>query len=765
MTKSKEYTGSNIDILDDIEAIRQRSGMYAGSLGGTALHMCREILDNSVDEFINGHASEVYVEYDSKLNKVTITDNGRGMPVDIHPTEGIPTIEVLVTKTHAGGKFSKDNYKASSGLNGVGCTVVNSLSSFFKVTSIRDGFQYSLEFSKGRKTSDFKKEKISDKFKGIKHGTIIEFIPDPEVITQGRDKIPVEKLKENIDIRSYTNAGLVLKFKKDNTKEIKYYQKDGILAYFSKLKSKPLTTPYKFEGKDDNGNEYEVAFAYFSESDDTIKSFVNGIALSKGVHETGYRTGFNQSMKAFMADPKLKLIPKGLKLKDIKSEDIGSGLYTIINLKMTDTPEFTGQTKDELSNEEIGNFIKQLSLSKINEIVYANEKIFTSISKRIMEFAKGRIKANKFKENIIKTDNTNLSLKLSSKYSPCWGEDYEKNELFIIEGDSAGGATKSGRFSEFQAVYALKGKPLNVEDLDDAKVLANTELSELLTIIFGTNNIKSIKNFDYNKMKFGKIILLTDADDDGYHIESLALTFFNKYTELIQKGFVYLALPPKYRYQEKGKFIYLNNDKALHDFEYNKMKETLKIVGDDGKVLRGLLDCKDNYVTYFEQLCNSQMMLSKEVLSDLTKDINIFENGEFNTSDEVNYHGIYKGTWNDFNIEDIEAGIGYLDGILKDNSYMIVDIVYKKETYKGLSIIELFDFIDTNFKFKYGYFKGLGESNGDELRETTLDPDKRSLIKVEMKDIEKSKELSSSLFSKKKTDERKDIMRSYFNER
>ena len=765
MTKSKEYTGSNIDILDDIEAIRQRSGMYAGSLGGTALHMCREILDNSVDEFINGHASEVYVEYDSKLNKVTITDNGRGMPVDIHPTEGIPTIEVLVTKTHAGGKFSKDNYKASSGLNGVGCTVVNSLSSFFKVTSIRDGFQYSLEFSKGRKTSDFKKEKISDKFKGIKHGTIIEFIPDPEVITQGRDKIPVEKLKENIDIRSYTNAGLVLKFKKDNTKEIKYYQKDGILAYFSKLKSKPLTTPYKFEGKDDNGNEYEVAFAYFSESDDTIKSFVNGIALSKGVHETGYRTGFNQSMKAFMADPKLKLIPKGLKLKDIKSEDIGSGLYTIINLKMTDTPEFTGQTKDELSNEEIGNFIKQLSLSKINEIVYVNEKIFTSISKRIMEFAKGRIKANKFKENIIKTDSTNLSLKLSSKYSPCWGEDYEKNELFIIEGDSAGGATKSGRFSEFQAVYALKGKPLNVEDLDDAKVLANTELSELLTIIFGTNNIKSIKNFDYNKMKFGKIILLTDADDDGYHIESLALTFFNKYTELIQKGFVYLALPPKYRYQEKGKFIYLNNDKALHDFEYNKMKETLKIVGDDGKVLRGLLDSKDNYVTYFEQLCNSQMMFSKEVLSDLTKDINIFENGEFNTSDEVNYHGIYKGTWNDFNIEDIEAGIGYLDGILKDNSYMSVDIVYKKETYKGLSIIELFDFIDTNFKFKYGYFKGLGESNGDELRETTLDPDKRSLIKVEMKDIEKSKELSSSLFSKKKTDERKDIMRNYFNER
>lgn len=765
MTKSKEYTGSNIDILDDIEAIRQRSGMYAGSLGGTALHMCREILDNSVDEFINGHASEVYVEYDSKLNKVTITDNGRGMPVDIHPTEGIPTIEVLVTKTHAGGKFSKDNYKASSGLNGVGCTVVNSLSSFFKVTSIRDGFQYSLEFSKGRKTSDFKKEKISDKFKGIKHGTIIEFIPDPEVITQGRDKIPVEKLKENIDIRSYTNAGLILKFKKDNTKEIKYYQKDGILAYFNKLKSKSLTTPYKFEGKDDNGNEYEVAFAYFSESDDTIKSFVNGIALSKGVHETGYRTGFNQSMKAFMADPKLKLIPKGLKLKDIKSEDIGSGLYTIINLKMTDTPEFTGQTKDELSNEEIGNFIKQLSLSKINEIVYANEKIFTTISKRIMEFAKGRIKANKFKENIIKTDSTNLSLKLSSKYSPCWGEDYEKNELFIIEGDSAGGATKSGRFSEFQAVYALKGKPLNVEDLDDAKVLANTELSELLTIIFGTNNIKSIKNFDYNKMKFGKIILLTDADDDGYHIESLALTFFNKYTELIQKGFVYLALPPKYRYQEKGKFIYLNNDKALHDFEYNKMKETLKIVGDDGKVLRGLLDSKDNYITYFEQLCNSQMMLSKEVLSDLTKDINIFENGEFNTSDEVNYHGIYKGTWNDFNIEDIEAGIGYLDGILKDNSYMSVDIVYKKETYKGLSIIELFDFIDTNFKFKYGYFKGLGESNGDELRETTLDPDKRSLIKVEMKDIEKSKELSSSLFSKKKTDERKDIMRNYFNER
>ena len=765
MTKSKEYTGSNIDILDDIEAIRQRSGMYAGSLGGTALHMCREILDNSVDEFINGHASEVCVEYDSKLNKVTITDNGRGMPVDIHPTEGIPTIEVLVTKTHAGGKFSKDNYKASSGLNGVGCTVVNSLSSFFKVTSIRDGFQYSLEFSRGRKTSDFKKEKMSDKFKGIKHGTIIEFIPDPEVITQGRDKIPVEKLKENIDIRSYTNAGLVLKFKKDNTKEIKYYQKDGILAYFNKLKSKPLTTPYKFEGKDDNGNEYEVAFAYFSESDDTIKSFVNGIALSKGVHETGYRTGFNQSMKAFMADPKLKLIPKGLKLKDIKSEDIGSGLYTIINLKMTDTPEFTGQTKDELSNEEIGNFIKQLSLSKINEIVYANEKIFTSISKRIMEFAKGRIKANKFKENIIKTDSTNLSLKLSSKYSPCWGEDYEKNELFIIEGDSAGGATKSGRFSEFQAVYALKGKPLNVEDLDDAKVLANTELSELLTIIFGTNNIKSIKNFDYNKMKFGKIILLTDADDDGYHIESLSLTFFNKYTELIQKGFVYLALPPKYRYQEKGKFIYLNNDKALHDFEYNKMKETLKIVGDDGKVLRGLLDSKDNYVTYFEQLCNSQMMLSKEVLSDLTKDINIFENGEFNTSDEVNYHGIYKGTWNDFNIEDIEAGIGYLDSILKDNSYMSVDIVYKKETYKGLSIIELFDFIDTNFKFKYGYFKGLGESNGDELRETTLDPDKRSLIKVEMKDIEKSNELSSSLFSKKKTDERKDIMRNYFNER
>ena len=766
MTKNKEYTGSNIDILDDIEAIRQRSGMYAGSLGGTALHMCREILDNSVDEFINGHATEINVEYDSKLNKVTIIDNGRGMPVDIHPKEGIPTIEVLVTKTHAGGKFSKDNYKASSGLNGVGCTVVNSLSSYFKVTSIRDGHQYSIEFSKGRKTSDFKKEKISSKYSYISHGTIIEFTPDPGVITQGRDKISVESLKDDLDIRSYTNGGLTLTFKKDGKDKKTYFQKEGILAYFKKIKTKALTIPFKFEGKDDNGNEYEVAFAYFSNSDDNIKSFVNGISLAKGIHETGYKAGFNQSIKAFMSDPKLKLIPKGIKIKDIKGEDISAGLYTIINLKMVDTPEFTGQTKDELSNEEVGNFIKQLSVSKVNEILYSNEKVFSTISKRIAEFAKGRIKASKFKENIIKSDNSSLTLKLSSKYSPCWGKDSSKNELFIIEGDSAGGATKSGRFPEFQAVYALKGKPLNVEDVEDAKVLANKELSELLTIIFGTNNIKSIKNFDYDKMKFDKIIMLTDADDDGYHIESLALTFFIKYTELIQRGFVYLALPPKYRYQENGKFIYLNNDKALHDFEYNKMKESLKIIGDeDGKVFRGLLDVKDDYIYSFDQLCNSQMMLTRELLSDISKDINVFEGGNLTSSDEDNYQGVYKGYWNDFSINEVSNGLTKLDNVLGNNRYLTLDLNYKGKEYKDLSIIDFFKFLDDNFKFKYGYFKGLGESNGDELRETTLDPKKRSLIKVKMSNVEKSKELSSSLFSKNKTDERKDIMRKYFSKR
>ena len=766
MVKNNEYTGSNINILDDISAIRQRSGMYAGSLGGTAIHMCREILDNSVDEFINGHATEIKVKYDSKLNKITIIDNGRGMPVDIHPTAGIPTIEVLVTKSHAGGKFDKDSYKASSGLNGVGCTVVNSLSSYFKVTSIRDGYQYSVEFSEGRKTSDFKKEKISEEYSSLGHGTIIEFIPDPKVMTQGRDKINQSILEDDIEIRSYTNAGLILSYTKDNNKPKTFLQKDGILAYYKKLKTKPLTMPFKFEGKDDRGNEYAVAFAYFSNSEDTIKSFVNGISLSKGVHETGFKTGFNQAIKSFISDPKLKLVPKGIKVKDIKGEDIGSGLYTIINLKMVDTPEFTGQTKDELSNEEIGSFIKQLSTTKVNEILYANEKVFSTISKRIIEFAKGRIKASKFKENIIKSDNTSLSLKLSSKYSPCWGKDYDKNELLIIEGDSAGGATRSGRFPEFQAVYALKGKPLNVEDVEDAKVLANKELSELLTIIFGTNNIKAIRNFDYNKMKFGKIIMLTDADDDGYHIESLALTFFIRYTELIQRGYVYLALPPKYRYQEKGKFTYLNNDKELHDFEYNKMKESLSIIGDeDGKIFRGLLDIKDEYVYNFNQICNNQMMLTTELLSDITKDVDIFSNGSLANNpdeDENVYQGTYKGFWNDFNSKEVSGGISVLDNILHPYTYLSLDINYKGKEYKDLSIIEFFKFLEDNFKFKYGYFKGLGESNGDELRETTLDPDKRSLIKVTMENLEKSEEITSSLFSSKKTEERKEIMRKYF---
>ena len=687
MVKNNEYTGSNINILDDISAIRQRSGMYAGSLGGTAIHMCREILDNSVDEFINGHATEIKVKYDSKLNK-------------------------------------------------------------------------------GRKTSDFKKEKISDEYSSLGHGTIIEFIPDPKVMTQGRDKINQSILEDDIEIRSYTNAGLLLSYTKDNNKPKTFLQKDGILAYYKKLKTKPLTMPFKFEGKDDRGNEYTVAFAYFSNSEDTIKSFVNGIALSKGVHETGFKTGFNQAIKSFISDPKLKLVSKGIKVKDIKGEDIGSGLYTIINLKMVDTPEFTGQTKDELSNEEIGSFIKQLSTTKVNEILYANEKIFSTISKRIIEFAKGRIKASKFKENIIKSDNTSLSLKLSSKYSPCWGKDYDKNELLIIEGDSAGGATRSGRFPEFQAVYALKGKPLNVEDVEDAKVLANKELSELLTIIFGTNNIKAIRNFDYGKMKFGKIIMLTDADDDGYHIESLALTFFIRYTELIQREYVYLALPPKYRYQEKGKFTYLNNDKELHDFEYNKMKESLSIIGDeDGKIFRGLLDIKDEYVYNFNQICNNQMMLTTELLSDITKDVDIFSNGNLANNpdeDENVYQGIYKGFWNDFNSKEVSGGISVLDNILHPYTYLSLDINYKGKEYKDLSIIEFFKFLEDNFKFKYGYFKGLGESNGDELRETTLDPDKRSLIKVTMENLEKSEEITSSLFSSKKTEERKEIMRKYF---
>ena len=768
MTKPS-YTGADIRVLEDIEAIRTRPGMYAGDITGVAYHLVKEIIDNSVDEFLNDFATAVWVSYDSSLNQVTIVDNGRGLPVDIHPDVGIPTMEVLVTKSHAGGKFSdgSSGYKQSSGLNGVGLKVVNALSKKFRIISIRNGYQYEIQYEEGVKTQDFTKTKQKD-YKHIEHGTVVELIPSEQVLG-GYHQLDPKQLDTDMYNRSFINGNLEIHLTIDGVEKV-YHHPEGIVDLLKLDEANFFSPMYHFKEHDaDRGNTFEVALAYVNSSDTEIIGYANGIQLfNGGTHVTGFKTAMGNEVKKYIKEN--KITARGIKLDDISTEDVISGLKVIINIRY-DRAEYSAQTKDKLTSPEMQTIIGKLVREGMHETLTQNPAEFKPVAVRILQFGKGRVKASTYKENMVKASSTSMTLTIT-KGSDAWSTDRAACELFIVEGDSAGGTIEVARNREFQALMPLRGKSLNTFGKSRTEIVANAEISNLLLIMFGTNDIRTITP---DMCRFGKIIILTDADTDGDHISALLVNFFTEFLPFIlTDGRLYVGLPPKYSHQTaRGEFLFFKDDDDIAKFELNQIKKKVSMEGD---LLKKLIRFKLKFKEIFSQMKHN-FVLSDEILYRLVypEDVTSIEDLIKSYPDiyiaDDHLMGLHDAQWHDVYLDDtfynsldkvaslIEK---YLPGFTGYVTY-----TYKDVTYEHVALYEFYNFLDKDFHYKYNYFKGLGEADADELLAITIDPETRDLIQLGVEDMEEAMSVNEKLFKStgKARAERRDMMRAYFAEK
>ena len=551
-----KYNSKDIQVLEGLEPVRKRPGMYIGSTSSAGLHhLLWEILDNSVDEALNGHCNSIEISLDSNQG-ITIKDNGRGIPIDLFRKTKKSAMEVLFTTLHSGGKFDQGIYKVSGGLHGVGMAVVCALSDSMKATSRRDGFEWTQSYSRGKPISKLKKGKVTRHY-----GTTVYFKADPTIFP--KVEFNPKLIMERAESKAFLNKGLKITFIENKNKHVFHYP-NGIKDYIKKIIGKKPTlmeNPIYVE-KEDKSLKLETVFLWTPDTDTQVLSFANSIrTVDGGTHENGFRNGTTKAMRAYIE--RRKLLPK--EVSSITSDDVREGLIAIINLYIQGEVEFQGQTKGRL-NSEITSQVEVVVKHSLEHFLNENQTLGDALANRVILSAQARIASRQAKESVQRKTNISHRLNLPGKLSDCATTDKDQAELFICEGDSAGGSSKQARDRKTQAILPIRGKILNVETATLAKTLANTEIQNLVSAC-GTG---IMNKFDYSKLRYGKIIIMTDADVDGAHICTLLLTFFYKYMpEIIEKGHLFIAQPPLYRIDVGKKLYYAvtdqEKDKILND--------------------------------------------------------------------------------------------------------------------------------------------------------------------------------------------------------
>ena len=563
--ESKKYLDSSIKVLEGLEPVRKRPGMYIGSTDVHGLHhLIWEIFDNSVDEVISGNADTIQLIL-KKNGSITIEDNGRGIPIGVNQTTKLSTIDTVFTVLHAGGKFDDNAYKTAGGLHGVGSSVVNALSEWLTVTVKRENKIVESKYQNGGK--------IVQPAKVIgttnRTGTIVSFKPDPIIfkITKFNPSVIKERIRES----SFLHKNLKIVFEDENTNEnITYFSKDGLVEYVKFINESKTTigNVCNFSGKGTNNIEIDIALQYCSDSSETIISFANSVkTIEGGSHETGFKSALTESINEYAR--KWNLLKD--KDKNLEGDDTREGLTAVISVRVPEVIiSYEGQTKNKLFTQEANANVKKFFGEKFNFWLEENKNTATKIIQKAINARNARLAAKKAREDIKKIKNSKQKLLLSGKLTPAQSKNYKENELFLVEGDSAGGSAKLARNKINQAILPLRGKILNVEKARLNDLLLNEEISTIISCLgAGVGN-----DFNIDDLKYNKIIIMSDADTDGAHIQILLLTFFYRFMKpLIEKGHVYVALPPLFKIKSKSSN---NSQYAWNEQELELIKSTMK---------------------------------------------------------------------------------------------------------------------------------------------------------------------------------------------
>ena len=788
ITKKTEYGADSIKVLKGLDAVRKRPGMYIGDTDdGTGLHhMVFEVVDNAIDEALAGHCDTIVVKI-NKDNSVSVSDNGRGIPVEIHKTEKISAAEVIMTQLHAGGKFDHKTYKVSGGLHGVGVSVVNALSKSLKVDIFRDGKKYFVEFENGITKAPLKEIGKSD----LK-GTNVTFLPSNEIFTDTKFNLSI--LEKRLKELAYLNKGLNIQLSDERKEKAKIlnFKFDGGIKEFvkdlNKLKNKiknedsqfTLEEPLYFQSNK-NDIDVECALLWNSSYNENVLCFTNNIPQKDGgTHLLGFRNSITRLINKYAND-------FGLLKKDkvtIVGDDVREGLICVLSVKVPD-PKFSSQTKEKLVSSEVRPVVETITNEKISLWFDQNPKIAKTIIGKIIQAAVAREVARKARESVRRKNAIDIT-SLPGKLADCQSNDINKTELFIVEGDSAGGSAKQARNREFQAVLPLRGKILNtfVEAKNNSadvkkvfsKMLSSNEIVTLINAI-GTG----VEPFELEKLRYGKIVIMTDADVDGSHIRTLLLTFFNNkpFNELIKKGHIYIAQPPLYKIKSGKTVNYLKNENDLEKlaienslkkiesvtfkndkkFKYDKtfivqsyeLYKLIKSIDGDKEILEqlsivGAFTEKDNIILITEDKNNQKKLgaikavaenLNQNLEKDDSKWQGLIENDSFILRREF-YHELIEKRL-DFNFLSNNKILTNLSKFNKIANIFQNSCIIKEgdASHKVNSLIEFIEIIIEIGKKNLSLqrFKGLGEMNPDELWETTLNPENNSLLKVNYSEL------------------------------
>ncbi|MFP4671444.1 MAG: DNA topoisomerase (ATP-hydrolyzing) subunit B [Desulfohalobiaceae bacterium] len=770
------YNAQSITILEGLSAVRKRPAMYIGSTDINGVHhLVYEVVDNCIDEAMAGFCDliQVHIHLD---NSLTISDNGRGIPVDLHPKENRPAVEVVLTVLHAGGKFDNQSYKVSGGLHGVGISVVNALAEFLEVTIRRDGKKYFQTYQQGVPVSGLQELGATDKT-----GTTIHFRPDEEIFEDL--VLNYQTLSKRFEELAYLNSGIEVQLRDDRTQQEQIFRSDGGLISFVQHINESESPIHKIiygQGEVED-NIIEFALQYHSSFKSNIYSFANNIRTKEGgTHISGFKNALTRNLNAYIQSSEL---PKKLQQK-ISGEDVLEGISAVVSVKLPD-PQFEGQTKTKLGNSEISSHVSNVVGEHLHTYLQEHPKEAKDIVERVVDTARAREAARKAKD-LVRRKSALSDSSLPGKLADCQSKDPKQSELFIVEGDSAGGSAKQGRDPKCQAILPLRGKILNVEKTRLDKMLENKEIQHLITAMgagLGENGL------DLEKLRYHKIIIMTDADVDGAHIRTLLLTFFyRQFLQLIKDGYLYIAQPPLYRVHKSKFEKFIADEQELKDFLLQRISQELKVNVPGGAEYSGqdlvdLLQLISRLQDKLKEAMNIGLQeelflaivhypaqLTPHVFSSPESEDEIFnefqayiQEQRFRLSlsqaemEDVTRYFVH---FVDRNNRQVRLGVEFFNSKLYKQSMGIVQklreispefsftVIHKDGKEKEIpSAFELLSYVlsEADKGITIQRYKGLGEMNPEQLWSTTMNQENRNLLQVRIEEAEEADALFRKL--------------------